>query len=139
MSAFEITENLIKDVQDNEPNTIILNYANTDIVGHTGDFNAAMEAANAVDKCLSELIPELLSKEYGVLIIADHGNSDFMVNEDNTPNTAHTVNPVPFLFVSNKEGLKLDAGKLADIAPTMLHLMNVEIPEEMTGSIIINE
>ena len=139
MSAFEITENLIKDVQDNEPNAIILNYANTDMVGHTGDFNAAMQSANAVDKCLSKLIPELLSKEYGVLIIADHGNSDFMVNEDNTPNTAHTVNPVPFLFVSNKEGLKLEAGKLADIAPTMLHLMNVEIPEEMTGSIIINE
>ncbi len=137
MSAYEITSSLIDRVKTNAPNLIVLNYANTDMVGHTGDFNAAMQSANAVDNCLSDLIPVLMEKDYGVVIIADHGNSDFMVNPDNTPNTAHTLNPVPILFVSNEKGGTISKGKLADIAPSILNLMGIDTPEEMTGDIII--
>jgi 2,3-bisphosphoglycerate-independent phosphoglycerate mutase len=139
MSAFEITSSLIERVKTNAPNLIVLNYANTDMVGHTGDFDAAMQSANAVDNCLSDLIPTLLEKDYGIIIIADHGNSDFMINPDNTPNTAHTLNPVPIVFVSNETEGSIQEGKLADIAPSILNLMNIEIPEEMTGDIIINK
>ena len=137
MSAYEITSSLIERVRTNAPNLIVLNYANTDMVGHTGDFNAAMQSANAVDNCLSDLIPALMEKDYGVVIIADHGNSDFMVNPDNTPNTAHTLNPVPIVFVSNEKGGTITKGKLADIAPSILNLMGIDTPEEMTGDIII--
>lgn len=137
MSAYEITASLIDRVKTNAPNLIVLNYANTDMVGHTGDFNAAMQSANAVDNCLTDLIPALMEKDYGVVIIADHGNSDFMVNPDNTPNTAHTLNPVPILFVSNEKGGTISEGKLADIAPSILNLMGIDTPEEMTGDIII--
>ena len=137
MSAYEITSSLIDRVRTNAPNLIVLNYANTDMVGHTGDFNAAMQSANAVDNCLSDLIPALMEKDYGVVIIADHGNSDFMVNPDNTPNTAHTLNPVPIVFVSNEKGRAISKGKLADIAPSILNLMGIDTPEEMTGDIII--
>ena len=137
MSAYEITSSLIDRVRTNAPNLIVLNYANTDMVGHTGDFNAAMQSANAVDNCLSDLIPALMKKDYGVVIIADHGNSDFMVNPDNTPNTAHTLNPVPIVFVSNDKGGTISKGKLADIAPSILNLMGIDTPEEMTGDIII--
>ena len=137
MSAYEITSSLIDRVRTNAPNLIVLNYANTDMVGHTGDFNAAMQSANAVDNCLSDLIPALMEKDYGVVIIADHGNSDFMVNPDNTPNTAHTLNPVPIVFVSNEKGGTISKGKLADIAPSILNLMGIDTPEEMTGDIII--
>ena len=137
MSAYEITSSLIDRVRTNAPNLIVLNYANTDMVGHTGDFNAAMQSANAVDNCLSDLIPALMEKDYGVVIIADHGNSDFMVNPDNSPNTAHTLNPVPIVFVSNEKGGTISKGKLADIAPSILNLMGIDTPEEMTGDIII--
>lgn len=137
MSAYKITSALIERVKTNAPNLIVLNYANTDMVGHTGDFGAAMESAQAVDNCLNDLIPELLQKDYGIILIADHGNSDFMVNPDNSPNTAHTMNPVPIVFVSNEKNGTISTGKLADIAPTILNLMEIEIPKEMTGEIII--
>ena len=137
MSAYKITSALIERVRTNAPNLIVLNYANTDMVGHTGDFGAAMESAQAVDNCLNDLIPELLQKDYGIILIADHGNSDFMVNPDNSPNTAHTMNPVPIVFVSNEKNGTINTGKLADIAPTILDLMKIEIPKEMTGEIII--
>ena len=137
MSAYKITSALIERVKTNAPNLIVLNYANTDMVGHTGDFAAAMESAQAVDNCLNDLIPELLQKDYGIILIADHGNSDFMVNPDNSPNTAHTMNPVPIVFVSNEKGGTINTRKLADIAPTILDLMEIEIPKEMTGEIII--
>lgn len=137
MSAYEITSSLIDRVKTNAPNLIVLNYANTDMVGHTGDFNAAMQSATAVDNCLTDLIPALMEKEYGVVIIADHGNSDFMINPDNTPNTAHTLNPVPIVFVSNEKNWTISKGKLADIAPSILNLMGIDAPEEMNGDIII--
>ena len=137
MSAFEMTKALIDNVNADQPELIVLNYANTDMVGHTGVFEAAEAAAVAVDKCLSDLVPLLLRDDYGIIIIADHGNSDFMVNEDLSPNTAHTKNPVPIVFVSNNKDYQVQSGKLADIAPSILKLLQVDIPKDMTGDIII--
>lgn len=137
MSAFEMTKALVDKVNADQPELIVLNYANTDMVGHTGVFEAAEAAAVAVDKCLSDLVPVLLGKDYGIIIIADHGNSDFMVNEDLSPNTAHTKNPVPIVFVSNNKDYQVHSGKLADIAPSILKLLQVDIPKDMTGDIII--
>lgn len=137
MSAFEMTKALIDKVNADQPELIVLNYANTDMVGHTGVFEAAEAAAVAVDKCLSDLVPLLLRDDYGIIIIADHGNSDFMVNEDLSPNTAHTKNPVPIVFVSNNKDYQVQSGKLADIAPSILKLLQVDIPKDMTGDIII--
>lgn len=137
MSAFEMTKALIDKVNADQPELIVLNYANTDMVGHTGVFEAAEAAAVAVDKCLSDLVPVLLRDDYGIIIIADHGNSDFMVNEDLSPNTAHTKNPVPIVFVSNNKDYQVQSGKLADIAPSILKLLQVDIPKDMTGDIII--
>ncbi len=136
MSAYEVTDALIKHVQDKSPDFICINYANADMVGHTGDFKAARLAVETVDKCLVKLNEELDKQDYGVIIIADHGNADIMVNEDGTPHTAHTTNMVP-VFLRNAPGQAVRDGKLADIAPSLLSLMGVEIPEEMTGIVII--
>lgn len=135
MSAHGITEAVMKDIRENQPDFICLNFANTDMVGHTGVFSAAMKAAETVDGCLAQILPLALERDYACLIIADHGNSDYMINEDGTPNTAHTKNPVPCILVSKqltgKE--KLKNGRLADIAPTLLALLGLEKPGEMTG------
>lgn len=138
MSAFDITAAIIQDIQDNTPDFICLNFANADMVGHTGNFSAAMEAATAVDQCMQQLIPVALEYHYDTIVIADHGNSDYMINEDGSPNTAHSKNPVPCIFVSNRaEHALVSPGKLADIAPTILYLMDIPIPSAMTGQIII--
>jgi 2,3-bisphosphoglycerate-independent phosphoglycerate mutase len=140
MSAEEITTKLIDDIQENAPDFICLNYANTDMVGHTGDFEAAIKAAETVDTCLSQLIPICIENRYDLFIIADHGNSDIMKNPDGSVHTAHTTNPVPCIFVNEQSGLKaLSDGKLADLAPTILHLMGIHIPEEMTGSVLVEK
>ena len=142
MSAIEITDRLIEFVQNKTPDFICLNYANTDMVGHTGVFSAAVKAAETVDTCLGRLLKVLLENQYYVVIIADHGNSDLMINEDGTPNTAHTTNPVPVILVGNdvsKSGFEVKDGKLGDLAPSILKLMGVEAPEEMTGNIIIRK
>jgi len=139
MSAVEITDKLIEKVNAEKPNFICLNYANTDMVGHTGVFAAAVKATETVDNCLSRLIPVLLSKNYYIFIIADHGNSDIMVNPDGSPNTAHTTNPVPLILVGNdvnKETYTLHNGKLGDLAPTMLMMMGLKPAEQMTGDVI---
>ena len=134
MSARGITEAITNDIRENAPNFIVLNYANTDMVGHTGDFKAAMIAAETVDACLNELVTCALSADYEIIVIADHGNSDYMINEDGTPNTAHTVNPVPCIFVSNHiNDRTIRSGKLADVAPTLLHLLGVQPSLEMDG------
>jgi 2,3-bisphosphoglycerate-independent phosphoglycerate mutase len=139
MSAFGITDAIIKEIEQDPPDFICLNYANTDMVGHTGVFSAAIKAAEAVDKCVSRLVPELLAKEYAIIIIADHGNADYMTNADGSPNTAHTKNPVPCILVSSKDkAYHLKDGKLADIAPTLLHLMDIDVPAEMEGDILTN-
>ncbi|HNM24453.1 MAG TPA: 2,3-bisphosphoglycerate-independent phosphoglycerate mutase [Saprospiraceae bacterium] len=141
MSAFGIAEAIMNDIQDNTPDFICLNFANTDMVGHTGVFEAAMKAAEAVDQCLSQIIPRALAHNYACVLIADHGNSDYMINEDGTPNTAHTKNPVPCVLVSKKLGdtVRLRNGRLADVAPTLLDLLGIPQPAEMTGKSLIED
>lgn len=134
MSAAEITDKIVAYVEDGRPDFVCLNYANADMVGHTGDFAATQSACQAVDRSLHTLIPILLKNDYAILIIADHGNADYMINEDGSPNTAHTKNPVPCILIGNDlENVVLRNGKLADIAPTLLHLMKIDVPEAMTG------
>lgn len=139
MSAREVTQALIEAISQSTPDFICLNYANADMVGHTGDLKAAIKAVETVDKCLGQLIP--VCKESGIemLIIADHGNSDLMINENGTPNTAHTINPVPVIYIGkNSEKVVMKDGVLADIAPTILALMGLEIPTTMTGKKLID-
>lgn len=139
MSAVELTDAIMKDIETHDPDFICLNFANTDMVGHTGVFAAAVKAAETVDGCLSRLVPLALAHQYEAIIIADHGNSDYMINEDGTPNTAHTKNPVPCIYVSSRAGdYTVSDGKLADIAPTILYLMNLPLPPEMDGKVLIH-
>ncbi len=138
MSAYELTDAIINFVENKPVDFICLNYANTDMVGHTGDFNAAMKAAETVDTCLKRLMVSLHKHKFNAIVIADHGNSDYMINENGSPNTAHTINLVPcFLLAQNGKDTQLANGKLADIAPTILDLMNITQPEEMTGKSLI--
>jgi 2,3-bisphosphoglycerate-independent phosphoglycerate mutase len=138
MSAREITAAISKEVADNTPDFICLNYANADMVGHTGVFAAAMRAAQTVDNCLAVLVPQLLTKDYAVIIIADHGNSDYMRNPDGSPNTAHSTNPVPCILATRQRlDISLKNGKLADIAPTILALLGLEAPAIMDGEKLI--
>ena len=136
MSAYLVTEKLLEELDKNEHDVIILNYANTDMVGHTGVFSAAVAACEAVDECLGKICDKV--KELGgtVLITADHGNADVMLAKDGTPFTAHSTNPVPFIVFNHECELR-EHGVLADIAPTMLKLLGLEKPESMTGESII--
>lgn len=139
MSAYEITDAITADIRANQPDFICLNYANADMVGHTGDFAAAQKAAEAVDTCVKKLLDTALEYDYEAIVIADHGNSDYMINEDGTPNTAHTKNPVPCIFVSSRaKNATIKDGKLADIAPTLLTLMGIEAPADMDGEVLIS-
>ncbi|HMQ46765.1 MAG TPA: 2,3-bisphosphoglycerate-independent phosphoglycerate mutase [Saprospiraceae bacterium] len=139
MSALEVTDAIVADIVQNTPDFICLNYANTDMVGHTGVFSAAVKAAETVDACLQRLIETALAQGYEAIVIADHGNSDCMFNEDGSPHTAHTTNPVPVFYISKKAaGKSINHGKLGDIAPTILHLMGLEIPPEMDGHLLIH-
>jgi 2,3-bisphosphoglycerate-independent phosphoglycerate mutase len=138
MSAFEVTSKTIETIEQQAPDFICLNYANTDMVGHTGVFSAAVKAAETVDQCLSQLVPFALSKQYSLIIIADHGNADIMVNPDGSPNTAHTKNPVPVIFVSDTpDQYIVKDGRLADIAPSILFSMELPIPDSMDGLVLI--
>jgi 2,3-bisphosphoglycerate-independent phosphoglycerate mutase len=140
MSAVAVTEMVIKEINFKLPDFICLNFANADMVGHTGVFNAEIKAVETIDQCLNQIIELALQKQYAVIILADHGNGEFMINADGTPNTAHTKNPVPCILVSNQSGLKLKDGKLADIAPTILKLMSLPVPVEMDGlSLLIDD
>jgi 2,3-bisphosphoglycerate-independent phosphoglycerate mutase len=140
MSAIEITDKITEEINTNQPNFICLNYANTDMVGHTGDFSAAMKAAETVSKCAEKLIKTALKNGYECLVIADHGNSDYMINEDGTPNTAHTLNPVPCIYVSKKaKNKRVKNGKLADIAPTICKLLGIKTSAEMDGINLITK
>ncbi len=129
MSAPRVTETAIRYIEQHQPDFIVLNYANADMVGHTGVFSAAMKAAETVDECLRRLLNTARKYEYEILIIADHGNSDYMINEDGSPNTSHTKNPVPCIYLGKKDRhLSLRKGILADVAPTLLELMELEAP-----------
>ena len=137
MSALEITEKLLKSLNEDKPDFVCLNFANTDMVGHTGVFSAAIKAAETVDSCLGRIVEKALDMDYTIVIIADHGNSDFMINADGSPNTAHTTNPVPVIIVGNKLNKtthKVQNGILADVSPTILSIMDIPRPAEMTGS-----
>ena len=135
MSAYEITNKVCKFVEENQPDLLVLNYANADMVGHTGDFQAAVKAVETLDACMESLVSQLRLHEYELLIIADHGNSDIMKNPDGSPHTAHTTNLVPIIHVGNYQNI--GDGKLADIAPTILKIMGIESPKEMTGQSLL--
>ena len=137
MSAVGITDLLVPEIEAESADFICLNYANADMVGHTGVFEAAIKAVETVDACVERVVTAGLAHGYTLLVTADHGNADFMINEDGSPNTAHTLNLVPLFLVDNDLKVNLTAGKLGDIAPTILHLMELPIPAEMTGNILI--
>jgi 2,3-bisphosphoglycerate-independent phosphoglycerate mutase len=136
MSAFEIAAKINPELKRKSADFIVLNFANADMVGHTGIFDAAVKACEAVEACTKSVVTTALDNGYTVLVIADHGNSDMMINEDGSPNTAHTTNLVPLIMVDDQEAIPVKNGKLGDLAPTILHLMGVEIPAEMTGEIL---
>ena len=138
MSANEITAALLPEIEKTSADFICLNFANTDMVGHTGVWNAAIKAIETVDHCVEQVVSLALLKGYTVFLTADHGNADYMINEDGSPNTAHTLNLVP-LFIMNKDhkNYVLKPGKLGDIAPTILTVMGIGIPKEMTGETLI--
>ena len=137
MSAKEVTEAAIGYIEETHPDFICLNFANTDMVGHTGIMSAAIAAAEAVDTCLGRLVAVATADGYEMIIIADHGNADIMSYPDGSPHTAHTLSKVPIIVVTDKADVKVRDGKLGDIAPTILSMMGVDIPEEMTGEILI--
>lgn len=137
MSAKDIRDAIIAEMKKGEVDFTCLNFANPDMVGHTGVFEAAVKACETVDACAKEVLDCALENDYTAIVIADHGNSDVMVNANGTPNTAHTTNLVPCILVDNELKPQLKDGKLGDLAPTILHLMGVAIPEEMTGNILL--
>ena len=137
MSANEIAEKIIPELKSKDPDFICLNFANPDMVGHTGVFEAAVKACETVDLCASQVVEAALENGYSTIIIADHGNPDIMINPDGSPNTAHTTNLVPFILVDDSYNGTLKDGKLGDLAPTILTLMGIEIPTEMTGDILL--
>lgn len=138
MSAYDITEKIIPEIENQTADFICLNFANTDMVGHTGVFSAAVEAAETVDKCIEKVANTAYENGYAVFILADHGNSDVMINPDGSPNTQHSTNLVPFIVMDKDKTWNLKPGKLGDVAPTILKVMGVEIPEVMTGNILVN-
>ena len=137
MSAPELTRAVVKELQDKSADFICLNFANADMVGHTGVWDAVIKAVETVDGCVAQVVTQALESGYRVFLTADHGNSDFEVNADGSPNTAHSLNPVPFFVISDDFHGKLKDGKLGDIAPTILHFMGVPVPGEMTGELLV--
>ncbi len=136
MSAYEVKDAILPELQKQTADFICLNFANGDMVGHTGVYDAILKAVHAVDECAGEVVRKARENHYSVLIIADHGNADNAVNPDGSPNTAHSLNPVPVILISDlKRGLK--DGILADVAPTILEIMEIDMPEEMTGKSLL--
>jgi 2,3-bisphosphoglycerate-independent phosphoglycerate mutase len=136
MSAYKVKDAIVEELIKQEADFICLNFANGDMVGHTGVYEAILKAVEAVDSCVKEVVETAKSNGYDVLIIADHGNADNAINPDGTPNTAHSLNPVPCILVSDRYK-NINKGILADVAPTILALMEMEIPQEMTGKVLL--
>ena len=139
MSAFEVTDAIVPEIENETADFICLNFANADMVGHTGVCSAVVKAVETVDQCVNRVVTAALDHGYTIFLTADHGNADFMINEDGTPNTAHSLNPVPLFVIDRSWKGKLKPGKLGDIAPSILKMMNLPIPEEMTGEILIED
>ncbi len=138
MSAFEVKDKLVEAIGEKKYDWIVVNYANGDMVGHTGVYSAIEKAVVAIDKCVEATVEACKANGYDVIIIADHGNADYALNPDGTPNTAHSLNPVPFVYVGNPNA-KVKEGKLADVAPSILSLMGLQQPKEMTGENLIQQ
>jgi 2,3-bisphosphoglycerate-independent phosphoglycerate mutase len=136
MSAFELTDALVPELEKGDVDFVCLNFANGDMVGHTGVMEAAIKACEAVDTCVKKVLETALNHNYTTILIADHGNCETMINPDGSPNTAHTTNPVPVILIDN-EKLTIKDGILGDIAPTILKLMGVEKPEAMTQESLV--
>src|SRR5690606_6779049 len=138
MSAYEITAQILPEITGETADFICLNFANADMVGHTGVFSAAVKAAETVDECIEKVASAAYEHGYTVFILADHGNSDVMINPDGSPNTQHSTNLVPLIVMDKEKRWNLKPGKLGDVAPSILHVMGLEIPEIMTGDVIVS-
>ncbi|MCQ2974930.1 MAG: 2,3-bisphosphoglycerate-independent phosphoglycerate mutase [Bacteroidales bacterium] len=139
MSAFEVKDKLVEAIKLNKYDWIVVNFANGDMVGHTGVYSAIEKAVKAIDQCVKEVVEAAKATDYETIIIADHGNADNAINADGTPNTAHSLNPVPFIYVTENKNAKVEDGILADVAPSILHIMGLEQPKEMTGKNLIKD
>lgn len=139
MSAVEITDKLVPEIENESADFICLNFANADMVGHTGVFDAVIKAVETVDTCVRRIVTSGLQHGYAILLTADHGNADFMKNKDGSPNTQHSLNLVPLFLISNEFKGIIKPGKLGDIAPTVLHIMQLPIPAEMKGNVLVSE
>lgn len=137
MSAPEVTDKLVEQIDSEKYDFIVVNFANGDMVGHTGVYSAIEKAVATLDKCVEKVVEAAKAHGYETIIIADHGNADHALNDDGTPNTAHSLNPVPFIYVGSKKNAKLENGRLADVAPSLLGLMEIPVPAEMTGNNLI--
>jgi len=137
MSAFGVKDKLVEAIQTQRFDFIVVNYANGDMVGHTGVYEAIEKAVKTVDACINETIETAKANNYEVILIADHGNADYALNDDGSPNTAHSLNPVPFIYISENANVQVKEGKLADVAPSILHIMGLKQPKEMTGCNLI--
>lgn len=138
MSAYEVKDKLVAAIKENKYDFIVVNFANGDMVGHTGVYEAIEKAVIAVDACVKDVIEAAKAQDYEAIIIADHGNADHALNEDGTPNTAHSLNPVPCIYVTEaNKGAKVANGRLADVAPTILKIMGLPVPAEMSGKVLI--
>jgi 2,3-bisphosphoglycerate-independent phosphoglycerate mutase len=140
MAANEVTEELNKRINKNEYSLIVTNFANTDMVGHTGNLEATIKAAETLDSCLGKIYEECKKNNYILVVTSDHGNADNMFDSNkNLPCTTHSLNPVPFIICSREKDIRMSKGKLCDIAPTILKLLDIEIPREMDGEVLKNE
>ena len=139
MGAYEVKDKLVESIRANKYDFIVVNFANGDMVGHTGVYSAIEKAVTAVDSCVKDVVTAANETGYETIIIADHGNADHAVNEDGTPNTAHSLNPVPFIYITENKNAKVQNGILADVAPSILHIMGLEQPKEMTGKNLIED
>ena len=138
MSALEVTASLCKEIKESNPDFVCLNFANCDMVGHTGVYPAVVKAVETVDKCVQRVVETVIANGYSFIITADHGNAEFMINADGSPNTAHTTNPVP-VFLIDPDFRQIHNGRLADLAPTILQLLGIKQPAEMTGKSLLDD
>lgn len=139
MSAFEVKDKLVEAIDSEKYDFIVVNFANGDMVGHTGVYEAIEKAVKAIDSCVKDVIEAAKKNGYEAIIIADHGNADHALNADGTPNTAHSLNPVPFVYVTEDKNARVENGILADVAPSILHIMGLTQPAEMTGKNLITD